>query len=163
MSESSIVYAKVNDLYSFEISPDDIEQLEILQLDKNGAGIRYLNKNYNVQIRNQNDDLRSTTIRVDGYDFEINLALPLDRLIEELGFDARKSINSKEVRAPIPGQVIAIYSESGDTILAETPLISLEAMKMENIVQVPVDGTIDNIYVKIGETVKKGQLIASMI
>ncbi len=60
------------------------------------------------------------------------------------------------VKALMPGRIVRILVESGQAVEKGTGLLILEAMKMENEIQAPVDGTVDEIFVKPGDTVEGG-------
>jgi biotin carboxyl carrier protein len=59
----------------------------------------------------------------------------------------------------MPGLVIDLKVKVGDTVKAGDPLLILEAMKMENILKSPGDGTIKNVKTKKGDSVEKGQVL----
>lgn len=65
-----------------------------------------------------------------------------------------------EINAPMPGNVLDVKVKVGDKVENGTPVIVLEAMKMENDVVSPVAGTVASISVKKGDTVDSGTLIA---
>ncbi len=65
-----------------------------------------------------------------------------------------------EIDAPMPGNVLDVKVKVGDKVENGTPVIVLEAMKMENDVVSPVAGTVASISVKKGDTVDSGTLIA---
>jgi 3-methylcrotonyl-CoA carboxylase alpha subunit len=58
--------------------------------------------------------------------------------------------------APMPGRVIAILAKEGDTVARGTPLIVMEAMKMEHTMNAPAPGMIARILCKVGEQIKEG-------
>lgn len=60
------------------------------------------------------------------------------------------------VSAPMSGTVIEITAEVGDEVQAGSPLLKLEAMKMQNIIPAPKDGTVREILVQKGDTVSTG-------
>jgi glutaconyl-CoA/methylmalonyl-CoA decarboxylase subunit gamma len=60
------------------------------------------------------------------------------------------------VPAPMPGSIIDILVQVGDTISDGKVLVILEAMKMENEVTSPQAGTILEVLVKKGDTVNSG-------
>ena len=64
-----------------------------------------------------------------------------------------------DVRAPLPGKVIQVLAEAGQTVKADTPLIILEAMKMEHTLVAPADGTIAEVAVSAGDQVTEGMLL----
>jgi biotin carboxyl carrier protein len=60
------------------------------------------------------------------------------------------------VRAPLPGLILELKIREGAVVKAGDPLLVLEAMKMENVVQAPHNGTIRKIFVDEGDSVGEG-------
>ena len=60
------------------------------------------------------------------------------------------------IKALMPGRVVRVLVHKGDAVKKGTGLLILEAMKMENEIQAPADGTVDEIYVSPGQTVEAG-------
>jgi 3-methylcrotonyl-CoA carboxylase alpha subunit len=58
--------------------------------------------------------------------------------------------------APMPGVVLKILVKVGDEVIKGTPLLILEAMKMEHQITAPRDGTVAAINCKEGEMVQPG-------
>ncbi len=58
--------------------------------------------------------------------------------------------------APMPGKIIAVLIKSGAVVEKGTPLIILEAMKMEHTIIAPGKGTVKEIHYKVGEQVAEG-------
>jgi len=58
-----------------------------------------------------------------------------------------------QVIAPMPGMILEVMVSVGDTISAGTPVVKMEAMKMENEIPAPVNGTVKEIMVKVGDRV----------
>lgn len=67
------------------------------------------------------------------------------------------------LRAPMPGLVIAIPAEEGQSIRKGQVLLILESMKMQNELKAPRDGTVGRIRVKPGETVEQKQTLLSVM
>lgn len=63
------------------------------------------------------------------------------------------------VKAPIPGLVVKILVESGDTVEEGQPLAILEAMKMENEIRAPRIGVIKQIDAAPGNRVEQGAVL----
>jgi biotin carboxyl carrier protein len=67
------------------------------------------------------------------------------------------------MRAPMPGLVVAIPVEEGQSIEKGQVLLILESMKMQNELKSPRDGTVGRVRVKPGETVEQKQTLLSVI
>ncbi|MBD5365770.1 MAG: acetyl-CoA carboxylase biotin carboxyl carrier protein subunit [Bacteroides sp.] len=66
------------------------------------------------------------------------------------------------VKAPLPGVVLNINVNVGDTVKASDTIIVLEAMKMENSIQAGRDGVIASIDVKQGDSVLEGTTLVTI-
>ena len=60
------------------------------------------------------------------------------------------------LKAMMPGRVVRLFVKNGDTVRRGQSLLILEAMKMENEIQSPIDGTIKEVFVSPGDTVDSG-------
>ncbi len=63
------------------------------------------------------------------------------------------------VTAPMPGTVLRIEKNAGDAVKAGEVVLILEAMKMENEILAPIDGTIAVMNCQTGGTVAGGELL----
>jgi 3-methylcrotonyl-CoA carboxylase alpha subunit len=70
--------------------------------------------------------------------------------------------NSGDLTAPMPGTVVAIESPTGTKVAAGTTLLILEAMKVHLPIQAPVDGTVGEYFVGIGDQVMEGAPLAHL-
>ncbi|HEX2786213.1 MAG TPA: biotin carboxylase N-terminal domain-containing protein [Ilumatobacteraceae bacterium] len=59
--------------------------------------------------------------------------------------------------APMPGSILRIAVEVGDTVVAGQPLLAMEAMKMEHQIVSPAAGTVAEVFVEAGQQVDSGQ------
>ncbi len=64
-----------------------------------------------------------------------------------------------DVRAIIPGRVVAVAVEVGDDVEAGQRLLSVEAMKMENELRAPRGGVVERLAVAVGQTVELGDTL----
>ena len=58
--------------------------------------------------------------------------------------------------APMPGAILEIFVRPGEVVSRGTPLLILEAMKMEHQITAPHDGTVKAILCSAGELVQPG-------
>ncbi len=66
------------------------------------------------------------------------------------------------IAAPMPGRVIRILVEAGQTVEAGQGLIVVEAMKMQNEMKAPHAGTVTKIKTSLGATVTAGDVLLVM-
>ncbi len=60
------------------------------------------------------------------------------------------------VKALMPGRVVRVLVAKGEAVRKGAGLLILEAMKMENEITAPSDGTVDELFVEPGQTVEAG-------
>jgi 3-methylcrotonyl-CoA carboxylase alpha subunit len=58
--------------------------------------------------------------------------------------------------APMPGKIVAILVGKGQTVTKGTPLVTMEAMKMEHTVVAIEDGVVDEVLFNVGDQVAEG-------
>lgn len=63
------------------------------------------------------------------------------------------------IRAPIPGLVIKVLVEIGQTVTEEQPLLLLEAMKMENEIRAVRGGVVKQIVCVVGQRVEQNSVL----
>lgn len=68
----------------------------------------------------------------------------------------------KAVTSPLPGVIIAIKVNVGDTVKAGQEVAVLEAMKMENSIEADHDGTVTAIHVAKGDSVLEGAAVVTI-
>jgi len=104
---------------------------------------------------------RTITVRtVDNVTY-VDSALGTTVLVEVPRFpdpDSRTAPGS--LLAPMPGTVVRIAVEPGQRVAAGTPVVVLEAMKMEHTVAAPHDGMVGEIDVAVGQAVDVGTVLA---
>jgi biotin carboxyl carrier protein len=64
------------------------------------------------------------------------------------------------VKALMPGRVVRVLVAKGEQVRKGAGLLILEAMKMENEIQAPTDGVVDELFVSAGQTVEVGAELA---
>ena len=67
--------------------------------------------------------------------------------------------DSGELRSPLPGQVVEVSVMAGQTVAKGQRLLVMEAMKMQQPVQSPFDGTVDRVMVALGDQVTEGKTL----
>lgn len=67
------------------------------------------------------------------------------------------------VTAPMPGRVVEVHVRPGDEVQAGTPLIVIEAMKMQNALFSPGPGRVERVLASVGATIDRGAILLELI
>uniref|UniRef100_D5X6R3 Carbamoyl-phosphate synthase L chain ATP-binding protein n=1 Tax=Thiomonas intermedia (strain K12) TaxID=75379 RepID=D5X6R3_THIK1 len=79
--------------------------------------------------------------------------------LQALGADLGSSdggLAGGRLTAPMPGRIIALHVQAGDTVQAGAPLLVLEAMKMEHTLSAPSAGQVSEVLYAVGDQVSEG-------
>lgn len=89
------------------------------------------------------------------YGIHIFLKLDTQYVSLSLGRESTfsNSKNSNTIQSPMPGKIIALYGKPGDQISEGDPLVSIESMKMENIIRSERNCTIQEIFFQVGDQI----------
>jgi multidrug efflux pump subunit AcrA (membrane-fusion protein) len=66
------------------------------------------------------------------------------------------------VKAPIPGLITRVLVSEGEAVAAGQPLLTLEAMKMENEIPAPFAGVVRSLAAAAGQSVTRDELLAEI-
>ena len=149
----------VNNSNSFEFTESDLEKLDAVRIEKSKFHILNDSKPYQVEIISTDFIAKKYTVKVNNNTYEVAISNPLDELIKSMGIERGKTKVVNAIKAPMPGLILEISVEVGQSVKENDPLLILEAMKMENSFLSPRDGIIKSIAVVKGNAVDKGQLL----
>jgi len=149
-------YSIVIDDQSFEIHPNDLGDLSLYQASPKELTVLLDEKNYQVEVLDVNYSQKQIRLKINHQIMELSIKDSFDQLVERLGISANSQQKINSINAPMPGLVLDVLVEEGQTIEGGENLVILEAMKMENIIKAPGSGTISNIEVEKGQAVEKG-------
>lgn len=151
--------ATVNASYHFDISETDVSNFDAVHSSKTDYHVIHNSKPYEVKIVSSHFNGKSYQINIKNNTYHVQISDDLDVMINEMGFMARASKLVDVIKAPMPGLILEIQIEVGQTVKENDPLLILEAMKMENSMVSPRDGVIKSIAIKPGDAVEKNQLL----
>lgn len=134
---------------------------------------------YNVDIHSVEGNIASVT--VNGKDYKVELenapAAPVQAVPVRNAAPASATPSAatpaaapkpaasgagKPVTSPLPGVIIAVKVNVGDTVKAGQEVAVLEAMKMENSIEAIQDGTVTAIHVSKGDSILEGAPIVTI-
>jgi biotin carboxyl carrier protein len=149
----------VNNTSSFDLNESDLKNLDAVSVENNKFHVLKDHKPYKAAIVSADFIAKKYTIKVNNNTYEVAIADALDMLIKSMGIERGRTKVVNAIKAPMPGLILEISVEVGQTVKENDPLLILEAMKMENSFLSPRDGIIKSIAVEIGHAVDKGQLL----
>ncbi|MFP4497002.1 MAG: biotin/lipoyl-containing protein [Vulcanimicrobiota bacterium] len=133
--------------YQFVINGNDYDT-KILEISEEEAVVEVNGTSYAVNISHLFKQKTPTLVRPK----VVQSSVERTPLTDKPGKD--HSVNT--IRAPLPGVVLDIKVKVGDEVKAGQILLVMEAMKMENEIQAPRSGKIEEILVEKGASVLEG-------
>lgn len=118
------------------IQENGISEVELLEKNGKEIKIKFNNREYSFTIEDE-----------------------LDQTIRKLGLKKNQIHSENTVKSPMPGLIVEIKVEEGQTVNKGDVLLILEAMKMENTIKSSVDGVVKEIAVAEKQSVEKNQLL----
>ena len=120
---------------------------------------------------------RQWSIRLDGESHEVTLVTHEPMRLDVDGHDVLASVIDEramrasrgaaasrsgrvELRAPMPGLLKAVHVKEGDIVERDAPIVTLEAMKMENELLAPIRGRVAKLNHAAGAKVEGGAVLA---
>jgi len=111
------------------------------------------------ELLENNTESNALTVKINHRVFQIKKKGELDDLISALGLDVPKVRKLKELAAPMPGRIVQIAVSVGQELNPGDEILSLEAMKMENVLKAEGVGTVKTILVQPDQVVEKGSVM----
>ena len=137
-------------------------EIDLVKLLDNKFHILQNHKSYSIEIIHADYNLKRFSIKVNNNIYDLNLQTELDILLDKMGMSATSDEKMDNVKAPMPGLVLDILVEAGQSVNKGDNLLILEAMKMENIIKASGNGVVKNININKKDAVEKNQLLIEM-
>jgi biotin carboxyl carrier protein len=118
-----------------------------------------------VVLEAETEGANGTRVRevlVDGFRFLVETESERTASLRERASQGRAASAGSgplQVLAIIPGKVVAVSVKAGEPVTAGQQLLVVEAMKMQNELRAPRDGTIERVGVATGENIEIGDLL----
>ena len=131
-------------------------------------------KEYNVTVNPKEGKFFDVTVNGATYEVEAEnapaaapvaqpVAAPVQAAPAAAAAPAAKPAGAGEkLASPLPGVIIEISVKEGQQVKAGQKVAILEAMKMENEIPAPKDGTITDIHVHKGDTLQEGDPVVTI-
>ncbi|GCD77281.1 hypothetical protein JCM31826_07630 [Thermaurantimonas aggregans] len=137
----------------------ELYEIELKSVAENEYILHYKGRKYKVLKPFQIPESGSARIIINGKDVEFDITSDQELVMKQMGLGGGASSKVSELKAPMPGLVTRILVVEGQAVTKGTPLLALEAMKMENVIKASAEGTVSAILVKQGDAVEKNQIL----
>ncbi|MBI2964132.1 MAG: acetyl-CoA carboxylase biotin carboxyl carrier protein subunit [Deltaproteobacteria bacterium] len=139
----------------YRVRADGVEQTIDARRLKGGLSLLIEGKNYEVSLSRTGDDF---DVLLDNRRFRFRL-LSEERARRAAARGGAEVTGRREVKASMPGKVIAVLVGAGDRVNAKQGLLVIEAMKMENEIKSQGAGEVKEVRVQPGQAVESGEVL----
>ncbi len=150
---------KVNDTFEYKFTDGQITSLDIQEVSATKFHVLKENCSFKAEIITSDFLNKNYTVKINSNIYEIDISDQLDLLIQEMGLSLGSVQIINDIKAPMPGLILDVLVQVGDTVKEGDYLLVLEAMKMENTLTALGDGVVKSVLVIKGEKVEKNQLL----
>jgi len=121
--------------------------------------IVYQDKSYTAELVSLDKGEKEFEFTISGHTLKVKVQDRFDLLLDKLGMADLASTAAADLKAPMPGLVLDIMVSPGQEVKKGEAILILEAMKMENVLKAPGDGTVQSVQVVKGDSVEKNQVM----
>mgnify|MGYP003392602452 CR=1 FL=1 len=82
--------------------------------------------------------------------------------VDPFGSEDEEQTSEDRLVAPLPGTVVAVLAEQGAVVKKGDPILTLEVMKMEQVLRAPFAGVVKRLNYKVGDIVPEGAELAEI-
>lgn len=138
---------------------NDVERnVFFLEHKNNSYSFNMNGKSYACEILSR--DQNRVVVKVNEVEYKFSLESIFSYLRQGLlNVDGKSGENANNIKAQMPGKIVEVFVSAGDLINEGEPVLSLEAMKMQNEINAPCTGVIRKIHVASGQSVMQGELL----
>tara|TARA_R110000850_G_scaffold30630_1_gene84138 strand:- start:10105 stop:10590 length:486 start_codon:yes stop_codon:yes gene_type:complete len=152
----------VNDQFEYSLTQNETEALNTHQVNNHQQHLIHENQSVLAEIILADFINKIYTVKINSNTYTVQINTPLDERIKAMGLSLGEAVAVNDIKAPMPGLILDVPVQAGDTVKEGDYLLVLEAMKMENALTAPRDGVVKAVAVAKGDTVDKGQLLIEM-
>ncbi len=134
--------------FIFEIQGTKYE-VEMLSFEKNIAEVEVNGTQYKVELQQEIKTSKTPVL----------IRKPLEAPTSKEIIEKVQSKSITKIKAPLPGTILSVKKNVGDTVKKGDVVMIMEAMKMENNVLAERDGIINKINHNVGDSVLQGEAL----
>lgn len=107
-------------------------------------------------------DQNKAIIHVNGVEYKFSLESIFSYLRKGMIASDESKVTGNQIKAPMPGKIVDVCLHEGDLVNIGEPILTLEAMKMQNEITADCTGIIQKIRVQAGQSVMKDELLVEV-
>lgn len=132
---------------------------DMVEIKDGNFHILYNNRSFNAEVLEADYQTKSFLIKINKSKYSISLKDRFDILLDQLGLSNADATKVNDLKAPMPGLIVDIKVQVGDSVKKGDTILILEAMKMENVLKASGDGKIKAIKISAKQNVEKNQIM----
>jgi biotin carboxyl carrier protein len=151
--EHTVGLSRSRDAYRLHLGEDVLA----VHLAATADGRRWLSlddRRFEVVVLARGDDV---FVHFDGEAHHLRYRHPLERLAAQ-----NQDRTEDNLRAAMPGTLVATHVAPGDTVTQGQALLVMESMKMETVIVAPRDGVVAAVHYESGQTFDRDALLLSL-
>ena len=144
-----------------QVSVDgELTPVDFFSLDKATAFSLLLDHNsYEVLVNEESGEYQ---VLLSGHLFNVRVEDERARRLAQASRGFMPGSGELQIKAPMPGLVVAIPVMEGQPVKMGDVLVVLESMKMENEIKAPRDGTVSGVRVQSRQSVEQNQTLVTV-
>jgi len=132
---------------------------DLVEIREGIFSILYKNRSFNAEVLEADYQTKSFLIKVNKNQYTVSAKDRFDLLLDQLGMSNANASKVNDLKAPMPGLIVDVKVEVGDSVKKGDIILILEAMKMENVLKSVGDGKVKAIKVSLKQNVEKNQVL----
>lgn len=144
---------------TYSIDGKEISNTSFTLLDDGFVYLHLEDKVLKGWIEQYDEEQKQVTISLGGKKLTYKIVDRYDALLKELGMENLAEAGQEVLKAPMPGKVVEVMVKEGEEVEEGTPLLILEAMKMENVLKATGAAKVKKVAVEKGGTVEKNKVL----
>ena len=145
--------------FEYEVSDEDIKMIDISKLGQAQYHLIYQNLSLQGERVHISESDRTLELRVGESVYQCAIVSELEQMISGLNLTKGDAGKDQNLKAPMAGLILHVHVDPGQKVSKGDKLVTLEAMKMENIIRAQADAQVEDVLVKSGMKVDKGNVL----
>ena len=155
-AQTRLELERTGDEYRFRLGDRDERRAQLIEVEPGVYSVLIDGRSYEAHAEPGAD---GAWITIRGRRFHVTIADPRRWTAKRANALGQEREN---ILAPMPGKVVRVLVEPGDTVEAGQGVIVIEAMKMQNEMKARRGGRVAAVPVREGETVGAGAILATI-